>query len=58
MTLFDHLLATGIAGAIAMAVYLLTGSLLAPMVLHAALDLVNGFAIYRAFRGSAASPAT
>jgi uncharacterized protein len=42
--------ATGIAGAVAMAVYLLTGSLLAPIVLHAALDLVNGFTIYRAFR--------
>jgi len=46
------IIGTGIAGAIAMAVYLLTGSLLAPMVLHAGLDLVNGFAIYRAFRGS------
>jgi membrane protease YdiL (CAAX protease family) len=37
---------TGIAGAIAMAVYLLTGSLFAPMVIHAALDLVNGFTLY------------
>lgn len=40
---------TGIAGAIAMAVYVLTGSLLAPIVLHATLDLVNGFLAYRAF---------
>lgn len=44
------ILATGLAGAIAMAVYLLTGSLLAPIVLHAALDLVNGFTLYRASR--------
>jgi membrane protease YdiL (CAAX protease family) len=33
-----------------MAVYLLTGSLLVPIVLHATLDLVNGFMFYRAFR--------
>jgi uncharacterized protein len=46
--------ATGAAGAVAMAVYLLTGSLLAPIVLHAALDLVNGFTIYRARFGSRA----
>jgi membrane protease YdiL (CAAX protease family) len=45
---------TGIAGAIAMAVYLLTGSLLAPMLLHAVLDLVNGFTIYRVTRRTAA----
>jgi hypothetical protein len=32
-----------------MAVYVLTGSLLAPIVLHATLDLVNGFLAYRAF---------
>ena len=37
---------TGVAGAIAMATYLLTGSLLAPMVLHTALDIVNGLTIY------------
>jgi len=47
------ILSTGMAGAIAMAVYLLTESLLAPMVLHATLDLVNGFTIYRVFRGTA-----
>ncbi len=39
---------TGVAGAFAMAVSLLTGSLLAPILLHATLDLVNGFTIYRA----------
>jgi uncharacterized protein len=49
------ILTTGIAGAISMAVYLLTGSLLAPIVLHATLDLVNGFTIYRASRGTAAT---
>jgi membrane protease YdiL (CAAX protease family) len=46
---------TGIAGAVAMGVYLLTGSLLAPIVLHALLDLVNGSTIYRVGRVSAAS---
>jgi membrane protease YdiL (CAAX protease family) len=46
--------ATGLAGAIAMAVYLLTGSLLAPMLLHAGLDLVNGLTLYRVRK----SPAT
>jgi membrane protease YdiL (CAAX protease family) len=49
---------TGIAGAIAMGVYLLTGSLLAPILLHATLDLVNGFTIYRASRDSAAAGAS
>lgn len=39
--------ATGVAGAVAMTVYLITDSLLAPMLLHAALDLVNGLTIYR-----------
>ena len=46
---------TGMAGAFAVAVYLLTGSLLAPILLHATLDLVNGFTIYRASRGTAAT---
>lgn len=41
---------TAIAGGVAMAVYLLTGSLLAPMLLHAALDLVNGLTFYRVLR--------
>jgi membrane protease YdiL (CAAX protease family) len=49
------IVATGMAGAIAMAVYLLTGSLLAPIVLHAALDLVNGFTMYRACQASVAT---
>jgi membrane protease YdiL (CAAX protease family) len=39
--------ATGVAGAVAMTVFLLTDSLLAPMMLHAALDLVNGLTISR-----------
>jgi membrane protease YdiL (CAAX protease family) len=47
-----NILTTGAAGAIAMAVYLLTGSLLAPILLHAALDLVNGSTVYRVRRGS------
>jgi membrane protease YdiL (CAAX protease family) len=41
---------TAIAGGIAMAVYLLTGSLLAPMLLHATLDLANGLTFYRVLR--------
>lgn len=41
---------TAIVGGIAMAVYLLTGSLLAPMLLHATLDLVNGLIAYRLLR--------
>jgi uncharacterized protein len=48
---------TGVAGALAMAAYLLTGSLLAPIVLHAALDLVNGFTIYRVSRRAVATSA-
>jgi membrane protease YdiL (CAAX protease family) len=48
------ILSTSAAGAFAMALYLLTGSLLGPIVLHAALDLVNGIAIYRVVRGAAA----
>lgn len=41
---------TAIAGGIGMAVYLLTGSLLAPILLHAALDLANGLSFYRVLR--------
>jgi membrane protease YdiL (CAAX protease family) len=41
---------TGLAGGVAMATYLLTGSLLTPILLHAVLDLVNGFTIYRVCR--------
>jgi membrane protease YdiL (CAAX protease family) len=49
--------ATGMAGALAMAVYLLTESLLAPILLHATLDLVNGFTLYRVIRESTAASA-
>jgi membrane protease YdiL (CAAX protease family) len=42
------ILTAGVAGAVYMAVYLLTGSLLAPIVLHAALDIVHGVIISRA----------
>jgi membrane protease YdiL (CAAX protease family) len=48
---------TGMAGAVFMAAYLLTGSLLAPIVLHAIVDLVNGFMLYRVLRQSAAADA-
>jgi membrane protease YdiL (CAAX protease family) len=40
------ILLTGLAGAVAMALYLVTGSLIAPIVLHAAVDLGNGFMAY------------
>lgn len=40
---------TGVVGGLEMGVYLLTGSLLAPMLLHAILDLANGLAVYYAF---------
>jgi membrane protease YdiL (CAAX protease family) len=33
-----------------MVVYLLTGSLFAPIILHATLDLVNGLTFYRVLR--------
>ena len=46
---------TGVAGAIAMAVYLLTGSLLAPIVLHVAIDIINGLTIYTARFGATAT---
>jgi len=41
------IVATGMAGALAMAVYLLTESLVAPMLLHVTLDFVNGLTPYR-----------
>jgi uncharacterized protein len=44
------IVSTAIAGGIAMAVYLLTGSLLAPMLLHATLDFANGLTFYRVLR--------
>ena len=40
-------LMTATAGGVAMAVYLWTGSLIAPIVMHATLDLANGFIGYR-----------
>ena len=48
--------ATGMAGALAMAVYLLTESLIAPILLHAALDLVNGFTLNRVIRAERGGP--
>lgn len=44
-------LMTALAGGIAMAVYLWTASLIAPMVIHATLDLANGFIAYRSTAG-------
>ena len=41
-------LMTAMAGGIALAVYLWTGSLIAPIVMHATVDLANGFILYRA----------
>ena len=38
---------TGVAGAVFMGLYLLTGSLVAPIVLHATVDLANGLMAYR-----------
>jgi uncharacterized protein len=40
-------LLTGATGGVALAVYLLTGSLLAPIVMHATVDLANGYIAYR-----------
>ena len=42
------MLLTAVVGGIALAVYLWTGSLVAPIVMHAAVDLANGFIAYRA----------
>jgi len=44
---------TGLFGAFLVAVYLLTGSLLMPMLLHAAMDLHSGHLLYRAYRREA-----
>jgi len=41
------ILLTGLAGAAAMGLYLFTGSLVAPMILHVTVDLANGFMAYR-----------
>ena len=51
------ILLTGIAGAGAMGLYLLTGSLAASIVLHAVVDLANGFMAYRALTSTAPPPA-
>jgi uncharacterized protein len=44
------ILLTGLAGAAAMGLYLVTGSLVAPMILHATIDLANGFMAYRSLQ--------
>ena len=41
---------TGITGAVFMGLYLLTGSIVAPIVLHATVDLANGVMAYRALQ--------
>ena len=41
------LVGTTVAGAVFMGLYLLTGSLVAPIVLHATVDLANGLTAYR-----------
>ena len=41
---------TGVMGAVFMGLYLLTGSLVAPIVLHATMDLANGLIAYRLFQ--------
>ena len=38
---------TAVMGAVFMGLYLLTGSLVAPIVLHATVDLANGLIAYR-----------
>lgn len=47
------MLKTGLAGAFLGALYLLTGSLLVPVVVHALIDLLQGFAIYQVLREDA-----
>jgi membrane protease YdiL (CAAX protease family) len=47
---------TGLAGGVAMALYLLTGSLIASMILHATVDLANGFIAYVALVGTRRHP--
>lgn len=43
---------TGAVGALALAFYLVTGSLVAPIAVHTILDLANGFIGYTAYRDS------
>ena len=49
-------LLTGLGGGIALAIYMWTGSLAAPVFIHATFNLANGFIIYRA-RQEDATPA-
>ena len=51
-------LMTAMVGGIAMAVYLWTGSLIAPIVMHATLDLANGFIGYRSTTGDGVATPT
>lgn len=51
-------LMTATAGGIAIAIYLWTGSLVAPMVMHATLDLANGFIGYRSTAGDGVATPT
>jgi membrane protease YdiL (CAAX protease family) len=44
------IIGTGVMGAVFMGVYLLTNSLVAPIVLHATVDLANGVMAYRFFQ--------
>ena len=46
---------TSVAGAVFMGLYLLTGSLVAPIVLHATVDLANGLTAYRLLRTETAA---
>ena len=47
---------TTVAGAAAMGLYLFTGSLLAPVVLHAAVDLAHGYMGYLVMAGTETAP--
>ena len=47
---------TGVMGAVFLGLYLLTGSLVAPIVVHATVDLANGLMLYRVSRRKVAFP--
>ena len=47
---------TGVMGAVFLGLYLLTGSLVAPIVVHATVDLANGLMLYRVSQHKAAFP--
>jgi hypothetical protein len=49
---------TGATGAVFMGLYLLTGSLVAPIVLHATVDLANGLMAYRVLQRTEAAPSS